>query len=126
MIKENNILNQFSSQDFLVNYLKILQNLSNSQEILANEHLKQKIFSLVQSLYELPGLAENVEKEMIILLSKFVLIDRKFISSLIDKKEAWSLIKINFISQYNRNLRIEYLYFFRNLFTIARSIWLRK
>jgi len=66
MIKENNILNQFSSQDFLVNYLKILQNLSNSQEILANEHLKQKIFSLVQSLYELPGLAENVEKEMII------------------------------------------------------------
>lgn len=53
---------------------------------------------------------------MIILLSKLVLIDRKFITLLIENKEASNLLKKNFISKYNRILRIEYLYFFRNLF----------
>jgi len=100
----------------LINFLKTLQNLSNSNETKQLEELKLKIISLIQCLYELPGLTEPIEKEMIILLSNLVLIDRNFIKSLIDRKEASTLLKKNCLSKYNRNLRIEYLYFFRNLF----------
>ncbi len=93
-----------------------MQNLINLKEFEIDENMKISLIDFIKLIYNSNCLIEIIEKEIIKTLSKFVLIDRKFIASLIDNKETSNLLKKNFISKYNRNLRIEYLYFFRNLF----------
>jgi len=109
-------LSKCSTLQSIPQFFKILQNLLQIKEIQNCEALQISILSFIQFLYQLEELPESTEKEIIILLSKFVLVDKKFITSLIENKQVSNLLKKNIITKYNRILRIEYLYFFRNLF----------
>lgn len=97
-------------------FLCVLKHVISFQIILADEGYKKLIHDVAKMIYNFNCIEIETEKDLIVLLSSQVLIDRKFISLLVQEKELFNYIKKSLIIKYDKILRLEYLYFIRNLF----------
>lgn len=107
---------QFLYSNQLIILLKILKSLLTAEIIFENLEKKKLIFNFMKIIISFKDLEFNTEKEAIILLSSMMLVERYYITLLLEDSIFSKILNNKIIEKIDRYIRMEYLYFFRNMF----------